>query len=186
MIQPQRGVQVDLEMHLVSQSACIVVFKYKYTYIYNYVNAKCRNKNFAHCMHILLKHFTPSASTPERPKIKTKTHHIVTMVAQTNITVLIIYYNYCQHYTLITVFHKIFHYLRILEVSASVFLTEIVKLSSHPQVFDSVLLSSHSSLYYKMNMYSSMLVWIASKSSINTTQIKYLKSFDVCLIQSQV
>ena len=70
------------------------------------------------------------------------------------------------------------HYLKVLQVSVSAFLTEIVKLSSHPQVFDSVLLSSHSSLYYKMNIYSSM-------SSINTTQINYLKSFSVCLIQSQ-
>ena len=85
--------------------------------------------------------------------------------------------------TFITILHNIIHYLRV----QSVFLTEIVKLSSHPQVFDSVLLSSHSSLYiyYKMNMYSSMLVWLASKASINTPQINYLKSRAVCLIQSE-
>ena len=45
---------------------------------------------------------------------------------------------------MITVFHNILHYLRVLEVSVSVLLTEIVKLSSHPQVFDSDLLLSHS------------------------------------------
>ena len=45
---------------------------------------------------------------------------------------------------IIIVFPKILHYLRFLEVSASVFLTEIVKLSSPPQAFDTDLLLSHS------------------------------------------